>query len=284
VIEIAVPPHGAPDGPTRFAACRRARPATKRTREKQQAQQPPQHLTLSIFLGVVRCSFKCRRSASHVQRGLSQPVRAIQLNAIKASFGPAAISASCNALSSKVARPLRPTAEMRSTSTRKAILTGVFSGLVAGVPQVLLTQLEAWLLPTTSRESADIGPRFVQTLGHRFGADLEREHHWLLAGAFHFGYAAWWGGMYAALQRWRRAQPHVGGPLLASLIYLLAFSPWGAATQTGTEQPVRHRPTRETLLHWTAALSFSLSLAYLYDRLQPDDSDWAALTSRLQLQ
>lgn len=34
----------------------------------------------------------------------------------------------------------------------------------------------------------------------------------------------------------------------------------------GTERPVETRPMRETLLHWTAALSFSLTLAYLYAR------------------
>ena len=145
------------------------------------------------------------------------------------------------------------------------------AGLAAGIPQVVLTQLEAWLLPTTPRHSADIGPRFVQRLSKHLDTDLDREQHWMLAGAFHFGYAAWWGAFYAMLQRWRPAQPHVGGPLLAALIYTLAFSPWGAATQTGTEQPVARRPTRETLLHWTAALSFSLSLAYLYDRLETPD-------------
>jgi hypothetical protein len=157
---------------------------------------------------------------------------------------------------------------MPSAFSRDVLLTGSAAGLVAGIPQVVLTQVEAWLLPTSPRNSADIGPRFVQNLARHVGVDLEREHHWLLAGAFHFGYAAWWGVAYAALQRWRPAQPHVGGPLLASLIYLLAFSPWGAATQTGTEQPVERRPTGETFLHWTAALSFSLCLAYLYDRLE----------------
>jgi hypothetical protein len=154
----------------------------------------------------------------------------------------------------------------------RTIVSGIFAGLVAGIPQVVLTQLEAWLLPTTPRHSADIGPRFVRRLSKHLDADLEREHHWLLAGAFHFGYAAWWGALYAMLQRWRPAQPHVGGPLLGALVYTLAFSPWGAATQTGTEQPVAQRPTRETLLHWTAALSFSLSLAYLYDRLGARDA------------
>lgn len=156
----------------------------------------------------------------------------------------------------------------RPPGWRNALLTGTLAGLIAGIPQVLLTQLVAVLVPSSARPSADIGPRFVQRLGERLNADLEDEHHWLLAGAFHFGYAAWWGCCYASLQRWRPAQPHVGGPLLAALIYTLAFSPWGAATQTGTEQPVQRRPTRETLLHWTAALSFSLTLAYLYDLLR----------------
>lgn len=149
----------------------------------------------------------------------------------------------------------------------RSLVNGILAGLIAGIPQVLLTQLEAWLLPVP-RSHADIGPRFVERLGKRLDVDLEEHHHWLLAGAFHFGYAMWWGVLYALLQRWRPTQPHIGGPLLAALIYTMAFSPWGAATQTGAEKPVEMRPTRETLLHWTAALSFSLTLAYLYARLE----------------
>ena len=52
--------------------------------------------------------------------------------------------------------------------------------------------------------------------------------------------------------------------MLAGLIYLAAFSPWGAATQSGAEKPPERRPERESLLHWTAALSLSLTLAYAY--------------------
>jgi hypothetical protein len=167
-----------------------------------------------------------------------------------------------------VARGVLRRRVMLSSLRRGWLFQAVACGLVAGIPQVVLTQLEAWLLPTADRDAADIGPRFVQRLSSRLDADLEREHHWLLAGAFHFGYAAWWGILYALLQRWRPAQPHVGGPLLGAFIYLLAFSPWGAATQTRTEHPVETRPTGSTMLHWTAALSFSLTLAYLYDRLQ----------------
>ncbi|MDQ6670370.1 MAG: hypothetical protein M3069_06400 [Chloroflexota bacterium] len=148
-----------------------------------------------------------------------------------------------------------------------ALAKGVAAGLVAGIPQVLLTQAEARLLGLPAN-TADIGPRFVQRVAQQFDADVARPHRWLIAGGFHFGYAAGWGVLYTLLQRWRPAQPHVGGPLLAALIYALAFSPWGAATQTGTEHPVETRPARETLLHWTAALAFSLSLAYLYARLE----------------
>jgi hypothetical protein len=149
----------------------------------------------------------------------------------------------------------------------RALVNGVIAGLVAGVPQVLLTQLEARLLGMPPSR-ADIGPRFVQRLGERVEAQPPHAVRWILAGGFHFGYAAGWGLLYAALQRWRPAQPHVGGPLLAALIYALAFSPWGAATQTGTERDVETRPVGETLLHWTAALSFSLTLAHLFAWLE----------------
>jgi hypothetical protein len=52
-------------------------------------------------------------------------------------------------------------------------------------------------------------------------------------------------------------------------MYLLALSSCGATTRTDTEHPVERRPTREMLLHCTAALSFSLSLAYLRSRPRP---------------
>ena len=144
---------------------------------------------------------------------------------------------------------------------------GVGAGLLAGIPQVLVTQAEARLIGVP-RERADIGPRFVYRVSEQVDADVSKAGHWWVAGAFHFGYAAFWGLVYALLQRWRPAQPHVGGPLLAALIYTAAFSPWGAATSMGAERPVEERPTRETLLHWSAALSFSLSLAYVFARLE----------------
>lgn len=148
-----------------------------------------------------------------------------------------------------------------------ALIKGAAAGLAAGVPQVLLTQAESRLLGMPASQ-ADIGPRFVQRVAERLDTRLPRAERWLLAGAFHFAYSAGWGVLYSMLQRWRPAQPHVGGPLLGALIYALAFSPWGAATQAGTERPVQTRPMSETLLHWTAALAFSLTLAYTYARLE----------------
>jgi hypothetical protein len=150
--------------------------------------------------------------------------------------------------------------------TATALMKGAAAGVVAGIPQVLLTQAEARLLGMPGSR-ADIGPRFVQRVAEGLDTQPRRPERWLIAAVFHFGYAAGWGMVYALLQRWRPAQPHVGGPLLAALIYALAFSPWGAATQTGTERPAESRATRETALHWTAALSFGLTLAYLYARL-----------------
>jgi hypothetical protein len=86
---------------------------------------------------------------------------------------------------------------------------------------------------------ADIGPRFVARVADETDAKLPKAERWLLAGAFHFAYAAG--------------------------IDTLAFSPWDAATRLGTESSVETRPCRKTLLHWTAAFSFSVSPAYLQE-------------------
>jgi hypothetical protein len=143
----------------------------------------------------------------------------------------------------------------------------VIAGLVAGVPQVVVTQVETSLLGLP-REQADIGPRFVRRVTQRLaGTTPSSPTEWLFATLFHFGYAAQWGALFAAFQEWRPTPPLVGGSMLAGLIYTLAFSPWGVATHTGSEQPPERRSTRLTLLHLTAALSFSFALAYAYDWL-----------------
>src|SRR5690606_37396337 len=95
---------------------------------------------------------------------------------------------------------------------------GIEAGLIAGVPQVLLTKAEEKLfLP--SREDADIGPRLVSRLASMAGESLPEDMKWLAASAFHFGYAAFWGGLYATLYDRHPVKPIVGGMLLGSLIY-----------------------------------------------------------------
>ena len=144
---------------------------------------------------------------------------------------------------------------------------GIVAGLAAGVPQVLFAQIAGHLLDVP-RERADIGPRFMQRLAQSFGTSLPEPLPWLLATAFHFGYAAGWGGLYGALRGQPRLSPVALTPLLATAIYTAAFSPWGAATKTRTERHPKHRHLHETLLHCIAAGSFSLATAVAFEWLR----------------
>jgi len=69
---------------------------------------------------------------------------------------------------------------------------GAAAGLAAGVPQVILAQAEARVLDLPG-DRADIGPRFVRRVAERFDAEVGPALRWVVAGGFHFGYAAWWG-------------------------------------------------------------------------------------------
>jgi hypothetical protein len=146
-----------------------------------------------------------------------------------------------------------------------AITRGVAAGWVGGIPQVLVTQVEGQLLGV--RERADIGPRFIARAAQHEGRPLPPAVQWLLAGVFHFEYAAWWGALYALLVEpigVRRVHPLLGGSLLGVVIHTAAFSPVGGATRTGAERPPEQRPPHETLLQWSAALSFALTNALVY--------------------
>jgi hypothetical protein len=145
------------------------------------------------------------------------------------------------------------------------ITRGVAAGWVAGVPQVLVAQVEGHILG--ARERADVGPRFIARAAQQEGRPLPRLVQWLLAAVFHFEYAAWWGALYALaveLLRLRRLPPLLGGGLLGAVIYTAAFSPIGGATRTGAERPPAKRRPHETLLHCSAAFSFSLTTAFVY--------------------
>src|SRR5215211_3269781 len=95
-----------------------------------------------------------------------------------------------------------------------AITRGVAAGWLAGIPQVLLTQAEGRLLDV--RERADIGPRFIARAAEHEGRPLPPAVQWLLAGVFHFEYAALWGALYALAAEPvgpRRVPPLLGGGL-----------------------------------------------------------------------
>lgn len=153
--------------------------------------------------------------------------------------------------------------------TWRALRRGIESAVVASVPQVLLAKAgEKLLLP--EGESADIGPRFVEELASRARQELPEDVKWLGASAFHFGYAAFWGGLYAFLQERRPTAPLAGGLLLGGFIYAITFPRWGGAVQLGGELPPEERTWRREVVLVTAPLAFGLGTALLYGRGPPE--------------
>ena len=153
---------------------------------------------------------------------------------------------------------------MRSR-TWQALRRGAEAAVVASVPQVLVAKAEEKLL-LPEGESADIGPRFIEELAARAQRELPEDMKWLGASAFHFGYAVFWGVLYALLQERRRTSPLAGGLLLSGFIYAITFPNWGGAVLFGGERPPRERSWRRELVLATAPLTFGLGTAYLYGR------------------
>lgn len=148
-----------------------------------------------------------------------------------------------------------------------SLTIGCVAALIASIPQVLVTQLITRLVGLPE-ERAEIGPRFVRRLAERLERPTPPLVHWLLAGLFHFVYAAGWGILYGHAQRRRRFSPIAGGLLMAAVIYLLAFSRAGGATQAGSEPHPERRRKREFVVHLTPALTFSFLTAYGYEWLR----------------
>jgi hypothetical protein len=140
------------------------------------------------------------------------------------------------------------------------------AGLLASIPQVILPKIEERLL-MPAREDADIGPRFIERVAKLTGqAPLREDTKWLLASAFHFGYATFWGLLYAlAARRWR-PPPALGGAALGTIIYAITFPHWGGAVLTRTEPPPHRRSWRRELTLLTAAASYAFITAFLYGR------------------
>lgn len=140
---------------------------------------------------------------------------------------------------------------------------GAAVGLVAGVPQVLVVQVAEKLLGLPS-EKADIGPRFVERATRNLGTSVPSPVHWLLSAVFHFAYSALWGALYGLVASQVRVAPATGSLVMGGAIWTAAFSHIGGGTQSGTEPHPSRRDWREHVLHVTAALSFSVTAAYLY--------------------
>jgi len=90
---------------------------------------------------------------------------------------------------------------------------------------------------------------------------------WLIGGVFHFEYAAWWGTLYAIIVEplgTKRVPAVLSGGVLGALIYTAAFSPIGATSRTGSERDVERRPGVEHAPHWSAALAFAYTTAFVY--------------------
>ena len=62
-----------------------------------------------------------------------------------------------------------------------AVLYGAAAGMLAGIPQVLVTQAQVRVLGLPDGH-ADIGPRFVQRVAEDLGESPSRPLRWTMAG------------------------------------------------------------------------------------------------------
>ena len=151
------------------------------------------------------------------------------------------------------------------SETIASLRRGVEAALVASVPQVLVPHVEERLLGL-GQDEAELGPRFVEQLARLAGRRLPEDTKWLAASSFHFGYAAFWGALYALAYQRRPVPPLLGGALLSAVVWAAAFAQWGGAVQTGTERPPGSRRWQRELILATAPFVFGLGTALLYGR------------------
>lgn len=149
--------------------------------------------------------------------------------------------------------------------TLASLRRGVEAALAASVPQVIVPQVEEKLLGLPEG-SSDIGPNFIERLGWMLDRELPENTRWLGASAFHFGYAAFWGVLYALAYEKRPTHPLLGGLLLSGIIYGITFTRWGGAIRTRTAPPPERRDWRMRLLLLTPPLLFGMGTALLYGR------------------
>ncbi len=150
-------------------------------------------------------------------------------------------------------------------ATVASLRRGVEAALVASVPQVLVPHAEERLLGLAP-DAADLGPRFIEQLALLARQRLPEDTKWLAASAFHFGYAAFWGALYALAYERRPVAPLLGGAVLSAAIWAAAFPVWGGAVRSGMERPPGRRGWRKELILATAPVVFGVGTALLYGR------------------
>lgn len=147
------------------------------------------------------------------------------------------------------------------------LLRGASAGIGACTIQAIIGKAEEkMLLPPW--EDSNIAPRLMQRLAEHAGESLSPVTKWMLGTAFHLGYGAFWGALYAAGRERRPVNPLLGGSLLGGLIYGITFPRWGGAVQTRTERPPGRRTERMTFVAASVTLAFGLATALLYEGIR----------------
>jgi hypothetical protein len=155
---------------------------------------------------------------------------------------------------------------MGSQAYIRAGAIGAGAGVVASVVQAAIgVALDKLLLPPG--HDNNIAPRLINRTARQLGHRSNPVVDWLLGTGFHLGYGMGWGGVFGVLRHWSGLPSPALAAALACIMYLVAFSPFGAGTQTGTEREPRKRPWQKQVSLLSVPLAYTLPLAALYDRL-----------------
>ena len=154
----------------------------------------------------------------------------------------------------------------KSQSYLAAGATGALAGTIACIVQTLVgATLSAVLLPPG--HDNNIAPRLVHQSARKAGHHTSPAVDWLLGTLFHVGYGIGWGSIFGVVRRWSGLPSLILGSALGGLLYLMEFTGFGVGPKTGTEQPPEHRPWQKQVSLVAVVLTYTLSLAAVFDRL-----------------
>lgn len=145
---------------------------------------------------------------------------------------------------------------------------GGLAGTLGSVVQVGIGyMLSKFLLPDD--EDNNIAPRLVHHMLSLAGQDHDEKRDWELGALFHLSYGLGWGMVFGLLQRVTRLRAFMLAVAMGGLIYTLAFSRIGVATQTGAEQHPDGRSWQKRVSLVAVALTYMLATAWFWNRLNP---------------